>query len=285
MSYIKSLTLSQRIAAKTIVIVIFLFKLRNRAARKKIAFGIARIIFALSPKTRKRSVSNLRIAMPDQMSDDSIRYLAVTAYQYIVFGVLENFWFEDLEYTFEMDAATKALIESGDPLSIATMHLSCYEAVPFALQKLIGRVTTLSKVPKFAAGLHSVYAQNGVCCVDKSQVGAFLALLGKIGSNGVVCLHSDHFGHDTEVEFFHQKTGAAAGPAMLSAYAKTPLLMAYAVLENNNTYTIHIETVSQFPIGKSPKAFQFAMQTIYRQFETIIYKYPEQWCWFYKRWR
>ncbi|MFT5997505.1 MAG: lauroyl/myristoyl acyltransferase [Glaciecola sp.] len=285
MSDMQNLTLSQRITAKTIVIIIFLFKLRNRAARKKIAFGIARIIFAVSPKTRKRSINNLRIAMPDQVSDDSIQYLAVTAYQHIVFGVLENFWFEDLKYTFEMDTATKALIASGVPLSIATMHLSCYEAVPFALQKLTGRVTTLSKVPKFAAGLYSVYAKNGVSCVDKSQEGAFFSLLGEASSNGVVCLHSDHFGSDTKVEFFQQKTGAPAGAAMLSAYAKTPLLIAYAVLQKNNTYTIHIETVSQFPIGKSPKAFQFAMQTIYRQFETIIYKYPEQWCWFYKRWR
>jgi KDO2-lipid IV(A) lauroyltransferase len=281
----KGLTLSQRVAAKTILLIIFLFKLRNRATRKKIAFGIARIIFALSPKTRKRSINNLRIAMPDQKSDDRIRYLAVTAYQYIVFGVLENFWFEDIEYTFEMDAATKALITSGGPLSIATMHLSCYEAVPFALQKLTGRVTTLSRVPKFAAGLHSVYAKNGVCCVDKSQAGAFLALAGKMGSNGVVCLHSDHFGSDTELDFFQLQTGAPAGPAMLSAYAKTPLLIAYAVLQKDNTYIIHIETVSEFPIGQSPKAFQFAMQAIYRQFESIILQYPEQWCWFYKRWR
>ena len=281
----KSLTLSQKIAAKTIIIIIFLFKLRNRATRKKIAFVIARIIFAVSPKTRNRSINNLRIAMPHESSDDRIRYLAITAYQHIVFGVLENFWFEDVEYTFEMDTATKALIASGVPISIATMHLSCYEAVPFALQKLTGRVTTLSKIPKFAAGLYSVYEKNGVRCVDKSQGGAFFSLLSNTSSNGVVCLHSDHFGSDTEVEFFQQKTGAPAGSAMLSAYAKTPLLIAYAVLEKNNTYTVHIEMVSQSPVGKSPIAFQFAMQTIYRQFETIILTYPEQWCWFYKRWQ
>ena len=223
--------------------------------------------------------------MPDQRNDDWIKNLAVTAYQNIVFGVLEIFWFEDVKYTFKMNAQTKNLIASGVPLSIATMHLSCYEAVPFALQKLTGRVTTLSKVPKFAPSLHSVYAKNGVDCIDKSKVGAFFTLLSKVGSNGVVCLHSDHFGSESEVDFFQQKTGAPAGPAILSAYAKTPLLIAYAVLEKNTTYTIHIETVSQFPIGRSSKAFQFAMQTIYRQFETIILKYPEQWCWFYKRWR
>ena len=281
----KDLTFSQRIAAKTIVMIIFLFKLRSRETRKKIAFGIARIIFALSPRTRKRSIDNLRIAIPDESSDDRIKYLAITAYQHIVFGVLENFWFEDLEYTFQMDKATKAIIASDVPLSIATMHLSCYEAVPFALQKLTGRVTTLSKVPKVAAGLNDIYAKNGVCCVDKSQAGAFFSLLSKVSSNGVICLHSDHFGSDTDVEFFQQKTGAPAGPAMLSAYAKTPLLIAYAVLEKNNTYTVHIEMVSQSPVGKSPIAFQFAMQTIYRQFETIILTYPEQWCWFYKRWQ
>ena len=281
----KTLTLSQKIAENTIVMIIFLFKLGKRATRKKIAFVIARIIFNISPKTRKRSINNLRGAMPIQTSDDRIKYLAATAYQNIVFGVLENFWFEDLEYTFEMNNETKTIIASGVPLSIATMHLSCYEAVPFALQKLTGRVTTLSKVPKLATGLFSLYAKNGVCCVDTSQTGVFFDLLSKLTSNGVVCLHSDHFGVDTDVEFFQKKTGAPAGPVMLSAYAKTPLLIAYAVLEKNNTYTIHIETVSQYPIGQSPKAFQFAMQTIYRKFETIILKHPEQWCWFYKRWR
>ncbi|AGH44228.1 hypothetical protein [Paraglaciecola psychrophila] len=242
-----NLTLSQKIAAKTIVMIIFLFKLGNRQTRKKIAFGIARIIFALSPKTRKRSINNLRVAMTDQSSEDRIQYLAITAYQHIVFGVLEIFWFEDLEYTFEMDKETKAIIASGVPLSIATMHLSCYEAVPFALQKLTGRVTTLSKVPKFAAGLFSLYAKNGVCCVDKSQAGAFFSLLRKISSNGVVCLHSDHFGSDTDVEFFQKKTGAPAGPVMLSAYAKTPLLVAYAVLEKITLIQSILKRFLNFP--------------------------------------
>ena len=246
---------------------------------------IARVIFTLSPKTKKRSIHNLRIAIPDETNDDKIRYLAVTAYQHCVFGVLEVFWFEDVEYTFEMDAATKKLVASGVPLSIATMHLSCCEAVPFALQALTGRVTTVSKVPKLTAGLQSLYEKHGVCCIDKSKAGTFFSLLSKINVNGVICLHSDHFGSDVDVEFFKQKTGAPAGPAMLSAQAKTPLLIAYAVLEKNNTYTIHIETVSLLPVGQSLDAFQFAMQTIYRRFEIIILKYPEQWCWFYKRWQ
>lgn len=261
-----------------------LLKAVSISNRKRFAFAMASLILTCASKTRFRAMANIARAMP-QLSHDEVKAMAYSSYKNIVFGVLQCFWLDELEFEFELDDCARKLLNSDTGASIATMHMGCYEAVPYAVQKLTQRSTTMSNIPTFVTCAHKVYADMQIDCIDKKQPGSFLCLLQAIRKQRVVSLHSDHYAEDLRLNFFSQETGAPCGAAMLSAYGQTPLLLSYGVPVANGRYKIYIETISEDPISTDKAAMRQAMQAIYRRFEHIILQHPEHWYWSYKRWR
>lgn len=273
-----------RLANSLVKGIVTLFKSVDRKTRKRIAFGLASLIFALATKTRKRAMNNIANALP-HLTLLEVKELSYLSYKNIVFGVLECFWLDELEFEFELDPAAKEILESGLGVSVATMHMSCYEVVPVALQKLTQRSTTLSKIPVFLECAKKIYLDMGIDCINKSGADCFFPLLKAIKQNQVVSLHSDHHAADIKLKFFGQQTGAPSGAAMLSAYAKTPLLLSYALLQESGKYKVYVETVNAKPIQSNNGDVTLAMEAVYNRFESIICQFPEQWYWSYKRWR
>nr|WP_177208087.1 lipid A biosynthesis acyltransferase [Pseudoalteromonas denitrificans] len=259
-------------------------RLFTRAIRKKIAFFIAHKILKFSKKTRLRAISNISNAMP-WLREEQVEKIAFSSYQTIVFGVMECFWLNDVDIDIECDEKTLELLNNPGGVSIATMHMSCYELVPFSVQQLTGAVTTLSKIPKFVKSAGEVYQDANINVIDKNQPNAFMKLLQASRKKQVICLHSDHYAKDVNVSFFNQKTGAPGGAAMLSAYSKVPLLLCYPILKSNGRYTVYLETIFAKSLDNSKESIAVGMQTIYDRFEKIILQYPEQWYWSYNRWR
>lgn len=169
--------------------------------RRWLTEKLATLILATSSKTRTRAIANIKRAFSN-LSNKEARALAVSSYQNIVYGVFESFWLDEIETHFDIDDDAKMLLLSGEPLSVATMHMNCYEMVPFALQNLTDRSTTLSNIPEFLLCADEVYTKHGIRYFNKKNGKSFIQLLGAIRSNKVVSLHSDHFSNDTQVEFF-----------------------------------------------------------------------------------
>ncbi|MGL1956333.1 MAG: lysophospholipid acyltransferase family protein [Colwellia sp.] len=270
--------------SNAILILVACFKPLKRQQRKWLVMNVASLILRFANKTRTRAIANIRLALPE-LNDRQVNKLAFSSYQNIVYGVFEIFWLEEVDFYFDIDEQSKTLLLSGEPLSIATMHMSCYEIVPYALQKLTFRSTTLSNIPKFFLVAEQIYQKLGINCFNKKDSNSFIKLLGAIRSNQVVSLHSDHYAKETQIRFFNKITGAPTGVAMLSAIGHTPILLAYAIIDQQNKYRICIETVSTQPVKKSSCALQDMMQKIYQRFEKIIIQHPEQWYWSYNRWR
>ena len=262
------------------------FVIRRLSRRQRRAFGLwaASVIFRFAGKTRRRAMTNIAAALPSLEPAD-VERMALQSYGNIVHGVLECFCLGELEFELSADPATRALLESGEGVSIATMHMGCYEAVPFALQSLTRRSTTISNIPPFIRFAQQLYGEAGIDCVNKRESGRFLHLLNAIRQQRIVSLHADHYGQDIEVDFFNQKTGAPSGAAMLSAFGQAPLLLSYATLTPEGKYRVVVETISQDPVGPSKPELKAAMQRIYQRFEEVILQYPDQWYWSYNRWR
>ncbi len=276
--------LKHQVANALVIVVLGLFRRLSGKHRTLLSHSIAGLIFTFAHKTRRRALANVKQAMPTKAPSVHDR-IALLSYKNIVHGVVECFWLPELEFEYVIDEGTRALLASRDGASIATMHMGCYEAVPFAIQKLTSRSTTISKLPRFVKFAHRVYQDAGIDCIDKNQQGAFISLLKAIAGKRFVSVHSDHFATDTRLHFFGRETGAPTGAAMLSAYGKVPLLLAYAVTSAQNRYTVFIETISAKPIGTSKPELSAAMRTVYTRFEAIILAHPEHWYWSYKRWR
>lgn len=273
-----------KLGGKLVFPIIRFLQKRRRTTRKRFAHSVAKLIFTLSPKTRKRAIANVSQAFPF-ISQVEAEMLALNAYENIVFGVLECFWLSELPYEVHMTDDAKRIIDSGQGAVIATMHMACYEVVPYVVQKLTRRSATLSKIPSFIPDGLSVYQQNGIQCIDKKEEGAFLKLVSALKSAEIVSLHSDHYATDTQVRFFGRKTQAPCGAAMLSTLAKAPLLVAYGVLDHNDTYQVFFECVEPEYVQQQQNGVAWATREIYHRFEKIIMRFPEQWYWSYNRWR
>jgi len=256
----------------------------SRSTRFKFASFIAPIILKLSKKTRLRAIANVTNAMPT-LNKNQVYDIVIASYKTIVFGVLECFWLDEIEMDIECDENTLMLLNNAKGVSVATMHMSCYELAPFSIQKLIGSATTLSKIPTFFKSAADIYKNANIKVIDKHQPNAFFSLLQASRNNEAICLHADHYATDVDVCFFNQQTKAPSGTAMISAFNKVPLLLCYPVLNDNGRYTVYFETVVDTYIENTPQAIESAMQTIYQKFEAIITKHPSQWYWSYNRWK
>ncbi|MFT5755684.1 MAG: lauroyl/myristoyl acyltransferase [Alteromonadaceae bacterium] len=258
-------------------------KLFSRTTRRKIIFYIAAKSLKLTHKTRKMAINNISNAMP-WLNEEEVAQIVLSSYQTIAFGVMECFWLTDIKFKISCDDKTRRLLDSAG-VSIATMHMSCYELAPFSIQQLTGSVATLSNIPTFIRSIKEVYRAANIKAIDKNQPHAFIDLLQAARDKHAICLHVDHYKSDVAVSFFNRKTMAPSGSAMLSSYSKAPLLLCYPILEKNGDYTLYIETISEKPVGSSKNEISLAMQKIYQRLETIILEYPNQWYWSYNRWR
>jgi len=276
--------MKHQLANFLIKLIIRILRCFSRSARFKFASFIAPIILKLSKRTRLRAIANVTNAMV-KLNQTQVYELVVASYTTIVFGVLECFWLDEIEMDIECDEDTLMLLNNDKGVSVATMHMSCYELAPFSIQKLIGSATTLSKIPTFIKSAANIYADANIKVINKNQPNAFFSLLQASRKNEAICLHADHYATDVDVCFFNQQTKAPSGTAMLSAYNKVPLLLCYPVLNDSGRYTVFFETVVDTHVENTPQAIESAMQTIYQKFEAIITKHPSQWYWSYNRWK
>jgi KDO2-lipid IV(A) lauroyltransferase len=272
------------IVSALIFSLVWLLKLFTRNQRKKFAIFIATRIFKNAKKARKRAISNIAFAF-SSLASAEVEVLALKSYQNIVCGILECFWLDEIEIDIECDELTLQLLHSEAGAAVATMHMSCYEIAPLAIEKLVGNAITMSKIPTFLKSATDIYKKSNIKVINSNQANAFMNLLRATKENGVICLHADHFSTNVPVNFFGRATSAPSGIAMVSAYQKVPLLICYAVMQENGRYKAVLETVSVDYIEYNEHALKQAMASIYLRFEQIISLYPEQWYWSYNRWR
>ncbi|WP_102797785.1 lysophospholipid acyltransferase family protein [Bowmanella denitrificans] len=258
---------------------------RIPAARRPLLAGmLARIILRLSSRTRKRAINNLALALP-LLSDQQRRTMVRQSYTGIIQGLLDCLNLAELEMDIHCDEQAAQYLASGKGLCVVTLHTCCYELVPLALQRLTGRSTTLSHLPKFIDPKHNPYQKAGIGYVEKKQPGAFVKLLNQVKQGAVVTLHADLYAEDINVHFFGRETRAPAGAAMLSAFAGTPLLLAWGVKTKEGRYQVFIEPFMHQPVERNKTAFELVTRKLYERFEQIILSYPEQWYWSFNRWR
>lgn len=272
------------IISAAIYAIIWLLKLFNQKQRQKVAKFIANVILKNAKKTKKCAMNNIALAFP-HLSVAEVEVLAFQSYQNIVCGVFECFWLDELEIDIECDEDTLQLLHSEAGAAVATMHMSCYEIAPLVIERLVGNATTMSKIPPFLKSATDIYQRSNIKVINSNTPNAFMQLLQATKAKNVICLHADHFSTNVPVTFFGRETSAPSGIAMVSAYQKAPLLICYAVLQDNGRYKAVLETIAAEKVENNEQAIKQAMDLIYQRFESIISLYPKQWYWSYNRWR
>jgi KDO2-lipid IV(A) lauroyltransferase len=263
--------------------------LLTRKQRKKTLKHIGKTIFFFAKRTKKRAINNITQAMPE-LSIKEATDLAFEAYGNCAFGVTESFWLSQIEPDIFCDEDTLRILQSGQGACIATMHLGCYEAVPLAIAKFAKQSVTLTNIPNFLDNAQDFYSAANIIAIDKKSTNAFSDLLEYASGNAYISLHCDLYANQTNVTFFGQKTKAPAGIVLLAKMAKKPLLLAYAVYQDNGQVQVFFETLyKNKPYENTEQTLSLnveqIMTKIYQRFEEIIKQYPSQWYWSYNRWK
>ncbi|KGJ92799.1 lysophospholipid acyltransferase family protein [Colwellia psychrerythraea] len=262
----------------------------TRERRKKIITKIGKTILRFAKKTRNRAINNISKAMPE-LSIKEATQLAFDAYGNCAFGLAESFWLSQVEPDIFCDEETLQILQSGTGACIATMHIGCYEAVPLAVAKFAKPSVTLTNIPDFLEDAIDFYSDVNITAINKNSANAFSELLTRAGNNAYISLHCDLYANQTEVSFFGQKTKAPAGVALLAKMTKNPLLLAYAVYQDDGQVQVFFETLKdersdeQMSEPKNEQSVEQVMAKIYQRFEKIIRQYPSQWYWSYNRWK
>lgn len=264
-------------------LIIRCLKLFSRFQRRRFAYLLGYLIFTVSTRTQKRAISNVINAMPD-LTRQEARNLALKAYQNTVLGVFECFWLEQLDYRVSCDALAAQHLASEQGAVVVTLHMGCYELVPFVVQQQTQRSATISNIPIYLDSANEIYQRAGIRCINKKHPQAFFKLIEAVKNKLNVCIHSDHYADDLELEFFGRKTGVPSGAAVLSRIGKKPLILSYAIHKPDGTYLINFKFIEILE-GTCKDKVQDIMQQVYEQFELIILQHPDQWYWSYNRWR
>ena len=261
-------------------ILFYILKL-PRAIRAILLYPIYPLLrVATKSKVKARIHKALPLLSDDQVNQIVSKTIRINFENVIhILGIPEeNYQFHGLEDLLDCQAAV-----------VATMHSGKTDAATWALQsKGINTLTIIGearKKPKAKAfGINLLNHLNINYVVRKR--GLVFQLLSELKKNKVVFVHSDFRGEGPKVEFFGRQTTVPGTAASLSVLASVPLFFIYTVndIKENHIYIKRIDMPDDIKSQKN-KSIDYLTQKIANEMESAIRDFPEQWFWFYNRFK
>lgn len=112
------------------------------------------------------------------------------------------------------------------------------------------------------------------------------AVLKALRANEAVGILPDQNAGDVFVEFFGQKAGSVAGPAVFHLRTGAPLVPLFNVRLPGDFHRVEILPPMRFePTGDAQADYQRVMQALHDVLESYVRRYPDQWLWLHDRWK
>jgi KDO2-lipid IV(A) lauroyltransferase len=111
-------------------------------------------------------------------------------------------------------------------------------------------------------------------------------VLKALRANEAVGILPDQNAGDVFVEFFGQKAGSVAGPAVFHLRTGAPLVPLFNVRLPDDRHRVEILPPLRFePSGDAQADYQRIMQALHDVLEGYVRRYPDQWLWLHDRWK
>lgn len=126
--------------------------------------------------------------------------------------------------------------------------------------------------------------RSGYKVIPRGQ--AARPVLKALRNNEAVGILPDQNAGDVFVEFFGQKAGSVAGPAVFHLRTGAPLVPLFNVRLPGDYHRVEILPPLRFePTGDMASDSQRIMQALHDILETYVRRYPDQWLWLHDRWK
>lgn len=246
--------------------------------------------YKLIKRRREIAIQNIGYAFPEKTLVEKQR-IARQAFISIVKNFVEMFQMRRLLKQHRIVVDNREVIDEalarGKGVIAAMLHLGNWE---------LGVVMPAFGVKTYAVGrrqsnymfdnmLRREREQFGCEIIDKGQ-GARKYLQAFKKDKAALGLISDQSGEDMLMNFFSQPTDAPAGAAVLSRTFGAPILVTVIFRDEHNVNHIRFEKeIAVVDAMTEEESNHKTIELLYREFERIIRKYPEQYYWVHNRFK
>lgn len=257
-------------------------------ARFKFAEGLAWLGYRLIKKRRIIALANLKLAFPEKTEEEREK-IAKKSYEVMAKAFLSTLWYDKYlkeSVTLKDFDRIRKIKERGKGLAVALLHLGNMEASLKAAEEY--KIITVAKKqrnPYIDKFITESRERMNVVLLKKSK-NTSRELLENIEEKNVIALFSDHRDKGAEVEFFGEDTVSPTGIVNLALKHDMPLIIAYNILNDDNTCTTYFtEEIKLEKTDSFKEDVKANTQKMISRMEKIISEHPEQWMWFHDRWK
>ena len=267
-----------------------------RPLARSFATGVARVLYAASPKLRKTAEVNLRIAFPEWTETQRnavihgmVRNLGWMAAE---FARLPKHSKENIERLVVIDGHENFLEgqRRGKGVLILTGHIGAWELSSFA-HALYGyplhymaRPLDNKRIDALVNGYRCLSGNRPIFKNESARV--MLKVLKEAGTIGILTDQNTMPDEAVFVDFFGKQASTTTGIARVAQHTGAAVVPGYAVWDESlQKYRLCFEPPMELiRTGDTERDVFENTQKFTSVLEEIIRKYPEQWVWVHGRW-
>jgi Kdo2-lipid IVA lauroyltransferase/acyltransferase len=268
-----------------------------RSVARSLGAGVARVLFALTPKLRKTAEFNLKLAFPEWSDEQRAATLRgmVRSFGWMAaeFARMPRYTRENIEDIIVLDGNENFLEgqRRGQGVLFLTAHMGAWELSSFA-HALYGYPLHYMARPldnQYLDALVNRYrGLSGNKPIFKNESArAMLKILKDAGTIGILADQNTMRGEGVFVDFFGTPACTTTGIARVALHTGAAVVPGYAVWDEAlRKYRLRFEPPMELVRTEdAERDIVENTQRFARVTEEIIRKYPEQWVWVHARWK
>ena len=268
-----------------------------RSLARALAEGLARILFALTPKLRKTAEFNLKLAFPrwtDAQREATIRGMVRSlGWMAAEFARMPRYTRKNIEEIVVLDGHENFLEgqRRGKGVLFLTAHMGAWELSSYA-HAVYGYPLHYMARPLDNARLDGLVNRyrglSGNAPIFKNESARLmLRILKEAGTVGILADQNTMREEGVFVDFFSVPACTTTGIARVALHTGAAVVPGYAVWDESlKKYRLRFEPPLELVrTGDAERDIVENTQRFAKVTEEIIRKYPEQWVWVHARWK
>ncbi len=284
------------IITSIILLIVFLIKPLNAKWRTKVGCFFGKFIYFVSKERRKITRDNLQHAFPDK-DEKWIEQTSKKCFENLGIVFSEIFWLRDAtkEQIFEIAKYNgkelfQNVISRGKGLILLSAHFGNWEIMALSAGLYFDSALTIIVKPQSNKFLDKYINQIRTKFNNKviDMYHSSFELIKLIKNKGELALLADQSAtseKDIYVDFFGRKALTFDAPAQLALKFDIPILMGFAIRQNDGSYNIDYFELDYSDLKNTPEGVAELTQRHTKVLEDMIRKYPEHWVWLHRRWK
>ena len=268
-----------------------------RPLARAMGAGIARVLFAATPRLRKIAAFNLKLGFPewtDAQRDATLRGMVRSlGWMAAEFARMPRYTRENIEEIIVQDGNEHFLEgqRRGKGVLFLTAHMGAWELSSYA-HALYGYPLHYMARPLDNARLDALVNRyrglSGNAPIFKNESArAMLKILRDAGTVGILADQNTLPEEGAFVDFFGTPACTTTGIARVALHTGAAVVPGYAVWDESlQKYRLRFEPpLEMIRTGDAERDILENTQRFAKVTEEIIRKYPEQWVWVHARWK